>query len=66
MIYNVMLVRPMTKTQKESMLVYTTNIEEHFNEFIGNFVDCYDSVGVRYETKYVRGKYIETLFVEIM
>ena len=66
MIYNVMLVRPMTKTQKESMLVYTTNIEEKFNSFIVNFTESYENVGVKLETKYVRGKHIETLFVEIM
>lgn len=65
MIYNVMLVRQMTKTMKESMLVYTTNIEEKFNEFIGNFVDTYENVGVELATSYNRGKYIETLFVEI-
>ena len=66
MIYNVMLVRQLNVNVQESMLVYTTNIEEKFNEFIVAFVDAYENVGVKLKTSYKRGKCIETLFVEII
>lgn len=65
MIYNVMLVRQLNVNIQESMLVYTTNIEEKFNEFIGAFVDAYENVGIQLNTSYKRGNHIETLWVEI-
>ena len=66
MIYNVVLIRKLNKTREDRILVYTTNIEEKFNQFIYEFTSAYENVGVEIRTSYNRGKLIETLFVEII